>query len=94
MMISNNFADTTKNICIDFYASELGKIKREMNKICAYKTYGVVVEMEQGWAEVLLALLQDLSRGWASVRGWGVIEVGHFGYENIIAVLNGALGMG
>ena len=49
--------------------------------------------MEQGWAEVLLAFLQDFSRRWATVRGWGVIEVGHFGCENIIVVLNGVLGM-
>ena len=49
--------------------------------------------MEQGWAEVLLAVLQDFSRRWATVRGWGVIEVGHFACENIIVVLNGVLGM-
>ena len=38
--------------------------------------------------------LSILSKRWASVTGCGVIEVGHFGCENIIVVLNGVLGMG
>lgn len=47
-------------------------------------THGVLVEVEHGRAEILLALGQDLIGGRTGVRWWGVIEGGYFG--NIEAI--------